>query len=209
MFYIRNFADWKPHVWSSIKADYGYHSEEEDVDDDAVSSPVPSPEMARLGTGFVSVTQSTQSGKGTEAKLDKILEFLNTEEEKKSLKELFKCLICRETASSLMMSCASGCGRFLGCFSCLFNVESCPLCRKDLPCVTDRKPLLIPGLANLLGVPEISLTSALKELGAIPEETGSDSSDIEETNPLSSVHRGRTTEVNATRDRNEGSATTS
>ena len=47
-----------------------------------VSSPVPSSEMARLGTGSVSVIQSTQSGKGTEAKLDKILSFLNTEEEK-------------------------------------------------------------------------------------------------------------------------------
>lgn len=213
VFYIKNFADWKPHVWNSIKADYGFYTEEEDDDDVDFS---PSPGLATLHPSCSSVplnstsTDSTQSAKGAEAKLDKILNMLNTEEEKKNLREVFKCLICRETACSLMLSCNTGCGRFLGCFSCLFHVESCPVCRGSLPCVTDRKPLLIPGLATILGVPEISLKSALKQLGAIPEET-SDDSDFDEESTLSSVRgRVRNLENSATRDttmdRPDGSA---
>ena len=44
VFYIKNFAEWKPHVWNSIKADYGFHSDEEEDGDDLVDfSRMPSP----------------------------------------------------------------------------------------------------------------------------------------------------------------------
>ena len=33
---MKNFAEWKPHVWNSIKADYGFYSDEEEDDDDLV-----------------------------------------------------------------------------------------------------------------------------------------------------------------------------
>ena len=131
---------------------------------------------------------------------------LNGEEEKKNFKEIFKCLLCRETTSSVTLSCTTGCGRFLGCFTCLFPVTSCSLCRENLPCVKSRKPLLIPRLAAFLGVPDISLKSALKQLGAIPVETSDDSDLDEESNTLSSVvRRGGNLDNNATHDNAVGS----
>ena len=178
-------------MWNSIKADYGFHSDEEEDDDDLVDfSRMPSPGLEVLQPSTSTNTSAKGGVKGAEAKIDKILEMLNAEEEKKKLTEVFKCLVCRETSSNVMLSCATGCGRLLGCFKCLFQIENCPLCRKDLPCVTERKPLLIPGIAALLGVPEISLKSALKEAGAIPEENSGDSDlELEESLPLSSSRR--------------------
>lgn len=187
---MKNFAEWKPHVWNSIKADYGFHSHEEEDDDDLLDFSLSSLGLEVLQPNTSSNTSAKRSVKGSEAKLDKILEMLNAEEEKKKLTEVFKCLVYRETSSNVMFSCATGCGRLLGCFKCLFQIENCPLCRKDLPCVTERKPLLIPGIAALLGVPEISLKSALKEAGAIPDENSGDSDlELEESLPLSSSRR--------------------
>ena len=51
----------------------------------------------------------------------------------------------------------------------------------------DRKPLIISGLESILGVPEISLASALSQLNA--QTTGSDSEDddLMESLPLAAA----------------------
>lgn len=145
-----------------------------------------------------------------ESKVDKILDMLHAEEKSKSQREVFNCLICRETASSVMLSGSTGCGQFLGCFSCLFHISNCPNCRATFPCVTEQKPLIIPGLAQFLDVPDISLKSALKQAGAIPTDDTSDSDLEEVSRPLSSVicdRRVATPETNAAaRGATDGSA---
>ena len=48
--------------------------------------------------------------------------------------------------------------------------------------MTGRNPVLIPGLSSFLRVPEISLKSALKQLGAIPVNNTNDDSEPEREN---------------------------
>ena len=99
---------------------------------------------------------------------------LNKEEKKSSLKEVFRRSICLETCSNLMTSCTNpkGCGRLLGCF---YKIDTCPLHHSDLTPPKERKFLIISGLESVLGVPEISLASALSQLNA--QTAGSDSED--------------------------------
>ena len=163
MFYIRNCAEWKPYVWNSIKADYGLHSDDEDDYDDVDFTPKAIHTRSTTSTVQPGPSRTAYTQR-TDEKLDHILAKSKAEEKRKS-KEIFKCVISCKTILSLMSSCTTGCGVFLGCSTCLFNVESCPLCIENLPNVTERKPLLIPGLPRFLGVPEISLKSALKQLG--------------------------------------------
>ena len=91
---MKNFEEWKPHVWNSIKADYGFYSDEEEDDDDLVDFNLSSPGLEVLQPNTSSNISAKRSVKGSEAKLDKILEMLNAEEEKKKLTEVFKCLVC-------------------------------------------------------------------------------------------------------------------
>ena len=49
----------------------------------------------------------------------------------------------------------TGCGQLIGC--------DCPLCRVSLPDPELRKPMKVSGLAGILGIPDISVTSALRE----------------------------------------------
>ena len=124
-----------------------------------------------------------------EKKVDQVIRMLNKEEEKSLLKEVFKCSICLETCSNLMTSCTNpkGGGRLLGCFICFYKIDTCPLCRSDLTPPKDRKPLIISGLESILGVPEISLASALSQPNA--QTTGSDSEDddLMESLPLAAA----------------------
>lgn len=166
-------------MWQSIKGDYGIEDDNSETlysDEFQVQNPIQSSTL--------------------EAKVDKILDLLSKEEEKSSIKEVFKCSICLETCSNLMMSCTNskGCGRLLGCFTCFYYISKCPLCRKDLSLVKERKPLIIPGLATILGVQEISVATAMSQLGdtptALPDTDEED--EILETAPIASV-LGRST----------------
>ena len=114
---------------------------------------------------------------------------LSKEEEKSSLREVFKCSICLETCSNLMTSCThpKGCGRLLGCFICFFKIEKCTLCRKDLCPAKERKPLIISGLEGILGVPEISLASAMSQIYGRNTFSDSDDDDLMESLPLATA----------------------
>lgn len=83
-----------------------------------------------------------------------------------------------------MSTCTSlkGCGRLLGCFTCFYNIQRCPFCRKYLQLKIDRQPLIIPGLSKILGVPEITLKSAMSQIqGSNPARPSSlQASDIED-----------------------------
>ena len=68
----------------------------------------------------------------------------------------FKCLICLEIQCSTLFFCVYGCGRFVGCFICCYRLSKCPNCRKNLPGKGIRKPMIVPGLAKSLKLPEQS-----------------------------------------------------
>ena len=186
--YKDNFQEWRPHVWQSIKRDYGFGSDVNEDDFFESEDPaIPSTSNSVTNAQIKPRTCTTLST--LEKKVDQVIRMLNKEEEKSSLKEVFKCSICLETCSNLMTSCTNptGCGRLLGCFICFYKIDTCPLCRSDLTPPKDRKPLIISGLESILGVPEISLASALSQLNA--QTTGSDSEDddLMESLPLAAA----------------------
>ena len=143
-------------------------------------------------TSGISATKHFSSpcinSRSLEGKVDQIIAMLSKEEEKSSLKEVFKCSICLETCSNLMTSCthSKGCGRLLGCFICFYHVDKCPLCRKELSPSKERKPLIISGLESILGVPAISLSSALSQIGSqnIPSDSDDDDDLMHERAPV-------------------------
>lgn len=186
--YTNNFKEWRPHIWQSIKKDYGFISD--GIEDDYFESEENGSTSGSSAKHFSSPCINTSS---LEMKVDQIIAMLNKEEEKASLKDIFKCSICLETSGNLMSACThpKGCGRLLGCFICFYNVEKCPLCRKVLPPAKDRKPLIISGLENILGVPAISLASALSQIGS-NQVISSDSDDddlMHESLPLATAAR--------------------
>lgn len=63
----------------------------------------------------------------------------------------------------IIVFCVAGCGQLIGCFYCTSRLEDCPLCRVSLPDAEIRKPLKVSGLAAFFGIPDISMTSALRE----------------------------------------------
>ena len=178
--YKNNFQEWRPLVWQSIKRDYGFAGSD-DMEDGLFESEdlaMPSTSSSCNSSTNQQFKPSTCTNSSSlEKKVDQILSMLNKEEEKSSLKEIFKCSICLETCSNLMTSCTNpkGCGRLLGCFICFYKIDKCPLCRSDLSPSKERKPLIISGLASILGLPEISLASALSQVTT--QNTGSDSED--------------------------------
>lgn len=89
----------------------------------------------------------------------------NTESNKevKKLKEVFTCVICQQTSAAVMYFCVTGCGQLIGCFLCASKIEDCPLWRVSLPDSQLRKLLKVSGLAGILGIPDFSVTSALRE----------------------------------------------
>ena len=178
--YSTNFKEWKPLVWLSIKGDYGFESDdkEDDVEESDEANPAlsniskyidetdeakPGPSKNLSGTDQYSHSSSSK----LEKKIDHIIQMLTKEREMSSIKEVFKCTICMETCSNLMTACthSKGCGRLLGCFTCLYKLEKCPFCLTDLCPGMERKPLIIPGLDSILGVSQISLVSALSQVG--------------------------------------------
>ena len=186
--YTNNFREWRPHLWQSIKKDYGFQS---DVMEDACYEG----EEVNGSTSSISATKHFSSpcinSSSLEGKVDQIITMLSKEEEKSSLKEVFKCSICLETCSNLMTSCthSKGCGRLLGCFICFYHVDKCPLCRKELPPSKERKPLIISGLESILGVPAISLSSALSQISSqnIPSDSDDDDDLMHESLPLATA----------------------
>ena len=95
--------------------------------------------------------------------LKEIKETLEVEKEKRRVKDIIKCVICQSTCAASLYFCVAGCGQLIGRFYCTSRLEDCPLCRVSLPDVEIRKPLKISGLAEFFGIPDISMTSALRE----------------------------------------------
>ena len=62
-----------------------------------------------------------------------------------------------------MYFCVTGCGKLIGCFLCASEIEDCPLCRVSLPDPQLRKLMDVSGLAGILEIPDLSVTSALRE----------------------------------------------
>ena len=88
---------------------------------------------------------------------------IESNKEVKKLKQVFTCVICKQTSAAVMYFCVTGCGQLIGCFLCASKIEDCPLCRVSLPDPQLRKPLKVSGLAGILGIPDISVTSALSK----------------------------------------------
>lgn len=95
--------------------------------------------------------------------LKEIKETLEVEKEKKRVKDIIKCVICQSICAASLYFCVAGCGQLIGCFYCTSRLEDCPLCRVSLPDAEIRKPLKVSGLAAFFGIPDISMTSALRE----------------------------------------------
>ena len=84
-------------------------------------------------------------------------------EEKESCRQnllnLFKCVVCFESPPNSCMSCPF-CGRYLGCYKCISELNRCPICRRKLQCNIchcnfRKSPLFIPGIGEYLSLPEI------------------------------------------------------
>ena len=88
---------------------------------------------------------------------------IESNKEVKRLKQVFTCVICQQTCGAVMYFCVTGCGHLIGCFLCASKIEDCPLCRVSLPDPELRKPMKVSGIAGILGIPDISVTSALRE----------------------------------------------
>ena len=88
---------------------------------------------------------------------------IESNKEVKKLKQVFTCVICQQTSVAVMYCCVTGCGQLIGCFLCASKIEDCPLCRVSLPDPQLRKPMKVSGLAGILGIPDISVSSALWE----------------------------------------------
>ena len=92
-----NLQKWRPHVWQSIKRDYGFCSDVNEVGLFKSEDPaIPSTSSSVTNAQFKSSTCTTLST--LEKIVDQVLRMLNKEEEKSSLKEVFKCSICLEPA---------------------------------------------------------------------------------------------------------------
>lgn len=107
-----------------------------------------------------------------------IKDALEVDKEKKSVKEVIKCVICQSTCTASLYFCVAGCGQLIGCFYCVSRLEDCPLCRVSLPDTEIRKPLKISGLAEVLGIPDVSMTSALREAGIDVNNSGGEDDEI-------------------------------
>lgn len=88
---------------------------------------------------------------------------IESNKEVKRLKQVLTCVICQQTCGAVIYFCATGCGQLIGCFLSASKIEDCPLCRVSLPDPELRKPMKVSGLAGILGIPDISVTSALRE----------------------------------------------
>ncbi len=99
-----------------------------------------------------------------------IKDSLETNKQVKTLKEVFTCVICRETCAPAMYFCVIGCGQLIGCFLCASKIDDCPLCRVSLPDTQIRKPMKVSGLAGVLGIPDISVASALREANIVVQD---------------------------------------
>ena len=111
--------------------------------------------------------------------MEEIKDGMESRKEFKKFKELFKCVICQSTCAASMYFCVTGCGQLIGCIICVSKVEDCPLCRLSLPDPQIRKPMFVSGLATLLGIPEISMISALREANLISTPQNEDDDDID------------------------------
>ncbi|XP_070561526.1 uncharacterized protein [Ptychodera flava] len=69
------------------------------------------------------------------------------------VRELFQCAICLGDVKMPATVCTyrGGCGQIVGCSSCCDPVNQCPLCRANWPHVSERTPLKVPGLGELMG----------------------------------------------------------
>ena len=84
-------------------------------------------------------------------------------EEKESCRQnilnLFKCVVCFESAPNSYMSCPV-CGRYFDCFKCISELNRCPICKRKFQCNIchcnfPKKPLFIPGIGEYLSLPEV------------------------------------------------------
>ena len=88
---------------------------------------------------------------------------IESNKEVKRLKQVFTCVTCQQTCASVMYFSVTGCGQQVGCFLCASKIEDCPLRRVSLPDPQLGKPMKVSGLAGILGIPDLSVTSALGE----------------------------------------------
>ena len=128
-------------MWLSIKGDYGfeYDDKEDNVEESDEANPAvsniskyidesdeakPGPSKNLSGTDQYPHSSSSK----LEKKIDHIIQMLTKVREMSSVKEVFKCTICMETCCNLMTACthSKGCGRLLGCFTCLYTDEEMP-----------------------------------------------------------------------------------
>ena len=79
------------------------------------------------------------------------------------MKESFNCMVCFETKPNFVQF-SKNCGRYLGCYSCVSNLQDCTQCRKPLykldcpTCESDIQqeiPLFIQYLPSILGLGNI------------------------------------------------------
>ena len=102
--YKDNFQEWRPHVWQSIKRDYGFGSDVNE--DDLFESEDPAiPSTSNSVTNAQNKPSTCTTLSTLEKKVDQVIRMLSKEEEKSSVKEVFKCSIRLETCSNLMTSC--------------------------------------------------------------------------------------------------------
>ena len=64
------------------------------------------------------------------------------------MKDCLKCLICLEVCDTNSVSFCPDCGRMIGCFTCVVNLQKCPVCREDFS--AELRGYKIPGLADIL-----------------------------------------------------------
>lgn len=100
---------------------------------------------------------------------------IESNKEVKRFKQVFTCVICQQTCGAVMYFCVAGCSQLIGYFLCASKIEDCPLCRVSLPDPELRKPMKVSGLAGILAIPDISVTSALREAKIdVQDEEGAD-----------------------------------
>ena len=129
-----------------------------------------------LNCNFPFTGSSEDKFKEIKSMFKQIQDTLEVEKEKKRVKEIIKCVICQSTCTASLYFCVAGCGQLIGCFYCVSRLEDCPLCRVTLPDTEIRKPLKKSGLAEFLDIPDVPMTSALRE-ARIDANNGGDEDD--------------------------------
>ena len=178
------FKDFKPTSYEMIKNDYGIYDltadEESELFGGLMDKEFDNLVPKDFQKGFKNLETSGKNSFLLELKeqqnLDTVKDLFCAElneikkeiknikkEEKESCRQnllnLFKCVVCFESAPNSYMSCPF-CGRYLGCYKCISELNRCPICRRKFQCNVchcnfPKSPLFIPGIGECISLLEV------------------------------------------------------